>query len=130
MSTDSHDIPPGEASEVSADSTPRGSGGALALMLPPDSSVWNEARRLAADKSIRVEDLATCCVQDPVLVLDLLRTANAMFFSGGQAVHYSPDFASVGYNGASHGCVNIRDYAGIKKLFDTVRVGDKVIVYA
>ena len=29
----------------------------------------------------------------------------AMFFSGGQAVHYSPDFAAVGYAGASHGCV-------------------------
>ena len=33
----------------------------------------------------------------------------AMFFSGGQAVHYSPDFAAVGYAGASHGCVNVRD---------------------
>ena len=37
----------------------------------------------------------------------------AMFFSGGQAVHYSPDFAANGYNGASHGCVNVRDYAGV-----------------
>ena len=36
----------------------------------------------------------------------------AMFFSGGQAVHYSPDFAANGYNGASHGCVNVRDYDG------------------
>lgn len=53
----------------------------------------------------------------------------AMFFSGGQAVHYSADFAARGYNGSSHGCVNIRDYSGIKKLFDQVRVGDKVIVY-
>ncbi len=53
----------------------------------------------------------------------------AMFFSGGQAVHYSADFAAVGYDGASHGCVNIRDYNGIKALFDKVRVGDKVIVY-
>ncbi|MFT3888584.1 MAG: L,D-transpeptidase [Arachnia sp.] len=53
----------------------------------------------------------------------------AMFFSGGQAVHYSSDFAARGYAGASHGCVNVRDYDGIKKLFDTVRVGDKVIVY-
>ncbi len=53
----------------------------------------------------------------------------AMFFSGGQAVHYSPDFASVGYNGASHGCVNVRDYDGIAWLFDQVQVGDKVIVY-
>lgn len=53
----------------------------------------------------------------------------AMFFSGGQAVHYSPDFASVGYGGASHGCVNVRDYEGIKALFGEVAVGDKVIVY-
>jgi hypothetical protein len=30
----------------------------------------------------------------------------AMFFSGGQAVHYSADFAARGYSGASHGCVN------------------------
>ena len=53
----------------------------------------------------------------------------AMFFSGGQAVHYSPDFAANGYNGASHGCVNVRDYAGVAALFDQVRLGDKVIVY-
>ena len=53
----------------------------------------------------------------------------AMFFSGGQAVHYSPDFAATGYNGASHGCVNVRDYDGMVALFDQVRVGDKVIVY-
>jgi lipoprotein-anchoring transpeptidase ErfK/SrfK len=52
-----------------------------------------------------------------------------MFFSGGQAVHYSPDFAATGYNGASHGCVNVRDYDGMVALFDQVRVGDKVIVY-
>ena len=53
----------------------------------------------------------------------------AMFFSGGQAVHYSPDFAANGYNGASHGCVNVRDYEGISHLFDAVSVGDRVIVY-
>ncbi len=53
----------------------------------------------------------------------------AMFFSGGQAVHYSPDFASVGYAGASHGCVNIRDYDGVAALFDEVTVGDDVVVY-
>jgi peptidoglycan hydrolase-like protein with peptidoglycan-binding domain len=53
----------------------------------------------------------------------------AMFFSGGQAVHYSSDFATVGYYGASHGCVNIRDHDGIQWLFSQVRVGDKVVVY-
>jgi hypothetical protein len=54
----------------------------------------------------------------------------AMFFSGGQAVHYSPDFAARGYNGASHGCVNTRDRAAIAKLFSKVSVGDKVVVYS
>jgi peptidoglycan hydrolase-like protein with peptidoglycan-binding domain len=53
----------------------------------------------------------------------------AMFFSGGQAVHYSPDFAAVGYSGASHGCVNVRDYDGIAWLYDQVDVGTPVIVY-
>lgn len=53
----------------------------------------------------------------------------AMFFSGGQAVHYSSDFAARGYAGASHGCVNVRDEKKIAALFATVRTGDKVIVY-
>ncbi|MFJ2767494.1 L,D-transpeptidase family protein [Streptomyces sp. NPDC087300] len=53
----------------------------------------------------------------------------AMFFSGGQAVHYSSDFAARGYNGASHGCVNVRDEKKIAKLFGEVRKGDKVVVY-
>ncbi|MFI6690414.1 L,D-transpeptidase family protein [Streptomyces sp. NPDC050433] len=53
----------------------------------------------------------------------------AMFFSGGQAVHYSADFAANGYSGASHGCVNVRDKKKIASLFDQVRTGDKVVVY-
>ncbi|MER5429675.1 L,D-transpeptidase family protein [Streptomyces sp. NPDC002588] len=52
----------------------------------------------------------------------------AMFFSGGQAVHYSADFAARGYAGASHGCVNVRDEAAISALFAQVRNGDKVVV--
>jgi peptidoglycan hydrolase-like protein with peptidoglycan-binding domain len=53
----------------------------------------------------------------------------AMFFSGGQAVHYSPDFAANGYSGSSHGCVNVRDYGTVAWLFDQVRIGDDVVVY-
>lgn len=53
----------------------------------------------------------------------------AMFFSRGQAVHYSPDFAATGYNGASHGCVNVRDHDAVAWLFDQVALGDKVIIY-
>ncbi|WP_328968881.1 L,D-transpeptidase family protein [Streptomyces sp. NBC_00239] len=53
----------------------------------------------------------------------------AMFFSRGQAVHYSADFAARGYAGASHGCVNVRDKAKLSALFDQVKTGDKVVVY-
>ncbi|WP_139283122.1 L,D-transpeptidase family protein [Raineyella antarctica] len=53
----------------------------------------------------------------------------AMFYNGGEAVHYSPDFASRGYAGCSHGCVNIRDWDGINWLYNQVQVGDKVVVY-
>lgn len=53
----------------------------------------------------------------------------SMFFSGGQAVHYSADFAARGYNGSSHGCVNVRDKAAVRDLFNAVREGDKVVVY-
>ncbi|MET8677758.1 L,D-transpeptidase family protein [Streptomyces sp. NPDC004647] len=53
----------------------------------------------------------------------------AMFFSGGQAVHYSADFAARGYRGASHGCVNVRDEGRIASLFAQVRSGDKVVIH-
>ncbi|MEU7414875.1 MULTISPECIES: L,D-transpeptidase family protein [Streptomyces] len=53
----------------------------------------------------------------------------ALFFSGGQAVHYSYDFAARGYAGGSHGCVNVRDEAAMARLFAQVRVGDKVVVH-
>lgn len=54
----------------------------------------------------------------------------ALFFSGGQAVHYSADFARNGYNGASHGCVNVRNKTAVANLFDASHVGDKVVVYS
>jgi hypothetical protein len=53
----------------------------------------------------------------------------AMFFSGGQAVHYSMFFHAVGYNGHSHGCVNVRDIAAAIYLFDHVPVGARVVIY-
>ncbi|MGW0731127.1 L,D-transpeptidase family protein [Streptomyces sp. NPDC002851] len=53
----------------------------------------------------------------------------AMFFSGGQAVHYSSDFKATGYAGASHGCVNVRDEKKIARLYAQVKKGDKVVVY-
>ncbi len=54
----------------------------------------------------------------------------AMFFSGGQAVHYSSDFAARGYNGSSHGCVNVRDKAALAQIFAEVDVmSTRVVVY-
>ena len=53
----------------------------------------------------------------------------SMFFSGGQAVHYSADFKARGYSGCSHGCVNVRAKSTIRYVFKRIRVGDKVVVY-
>jgi peptidoglycan hydrolase-like protein with peptidoglycan-binding domain len=54
----------------------------------------------------------------------------ALFFNGGEAVHYSSEFASIGYSGVgSHGCVNTRDKAKMSWLFGQARVGDLVVVY-
>ena len=54
----------------------------------------------------------------------------SLFFSGGQAIHYSENFARVGYRERSHGCVNLRSYSGARALFDMVRVGDRVYVHS
>jgi lipoprotein-anchoring transpeptidase ErfK/SrfK len=54
----------------------------------------------------------------------------AMFFSGGQAIHYSADFKARGYNGASHGCINMRDKSKIAWIYARVPVGTKVLVYS
>ncbi|MDO5067937.1 MAG: L,D-transpeptidase [Propionibacteriaceae bacterium] len=53
----------------------------------------------------------------------------AMFYNGGEAVHYSPGFATDGWHGGSGGCVNLRDPEGIDWLYNQVRIGDKVVVY-
>jgi hypothetical protein len=53
----------------------------------------------------------------------------AMFFSGGQAVHYSPFFHQDGYYGASHGCVGVRTTTVAARLFRLIPVGTKVYVY-
>ena len=52
-----------------------------------------------------------------------------MFFNGDEAVHYSPDFASVGYIRGSHGCVGVRDMDVATRLFEKVDVGTRVYVY-
>ena len=54
----------------------------------------------------------------------------SMFFSRGQAIHFSPYFKKDGYYGASHGCVNIRDREAARWMFDTTPVGTPVIIYS
>lgn len=53
----------------------------------------------------------------------------SMYFSGGEAVHYSSDFAARGYNGCSHGCVNIRDKKTLAYVYKRIHVGDRAVVY-
>lgn len=53
----------------------------------------------------------------------------SQFFSGGQAIHYSAEFASKGYMRGSHGCVNMKSKTDAAWLFSQTRTGDKVVVY-
>ncbi|KAB7743497.1 L,D-transpeptidase family protein [Nostocoides sp. F2B08] len=55
----------------------------------------------------------------------------SVYFYGGQAFHYSYGFARDGWVGdwGSHGCVNLRDWAGAEWLFNHTKVGTKVVVY-
>ncbi|MEI6372515.1 MAG: L,D-transpeptidase family protein [Actinomycetes bacterium] len=53
----------------------------------------------------------------------------SMFFNGGQAIHHSWYFARDGYWGNSHGCINIRDWEGLRYLYDHAPTGTPVYVY-
>jgi HD-like signal output (HDOD) protein len=68
--------------EAEQDDGPR-IAGPLGSQFPAETSVWREARRLVGDKNSRVDALATIAIQDPVLVIELLRRSNALYFSGG-----------------------------------------------
>jgi peptidoglycan hydrolase-like protein with peptidoglycan-binding domain len=115
------------------------SGRAMCISKRTNSLVWvvNGHAKLRVDVRFGSQELPTregsfsvgWKSRNHVSTIYHTRMPYAMFFSGGQAVHYSPDFAARGYNGASHGCVNVRNLSGIQWLFNQVRVGDKVIVY-
>lgn len=53
----------------------------------------------------------------------------AAYFSGGQAIHYSMFFNATGYNGASHGCINIGSKAAAKRIFNFAKIGTQVKIY-
>ena len=73
-------------------------------------------------------------VRDEVSYLyNLVPMPFSMYFSGGQAFHYSADFARVGWNnarGGSHGCINLRDKPGLEWVYNRVPVGTLAIVQA
>ena len=53
----------------------------------------------------------------------------SLFFSGGQAIHYSQAFSRRGYEVGTLGCVAIGDRAFAKRLYMTSPVGRKVVVH-
>ena len=79
--------------------------GPFATLFSPDIGVWNEARKLSSDANVRVENLATVAVQDPVIIMELLRVSNALYFSGGRSPITSPKTAIVRLGSVSRaGC--------------------------
>ena len=53
----------------------------------------------------------------------------SLYFSRGEAVHYSSDFARHGYGLGSHGCINTRDRRAMAWVFAHTPRGTKVVVY-
>ena len=51
------------------------------------------------------------------------------YYDAGFSLHFSDNFADVGYESGSHGCVNIRDYSYQKWFFEQVHEGDRVVIY-
>ena len=56
--------------------------GPLSVILPSDAAIASEAKRLISDQNLNIEDLSICVSQDPVIVIELLKTSNLMFISG------------------------------------------------
>jgi len=50
-------------------------------------------------------------------------------FDPNMYVHYSADFASKGYSGSSHGCVNVKSKADAQWIMNNTPIGAKVVVY-
>ena len=71
-------------------------------------------------------------VKDEVSYLyNMVPMPYSMYFSGGEAFHYSADFAAIGWDnsrGGSHGCINIRDYSGLEWVYYRVPLNTLTIV--
>lgn len=69
--------------------------------------------------------------KDRFLISDLSGTPMpySLFFSRGQAIHYSKAFSRRGYEIGTLGCVAIGDKAFAKRLYTMSSVGQKVVVH-
>jgi hypothetical protein len=66
--------------------------------------------------------------RDHVSTLYRVNMPYPVFFSGGQAVHYSHEFASR-FNSESHGCVGVRDMGAMKWMNSKSVPGTPIIVF-
>ena len=56
----------------------------------------------------------------------------SLFFLRGYAIHFSDEFTQWGWSsptGGSHGCVNLRDWAGAQWVYNSSPIGTRVVVY-
>ena len=74
------DLDASDDSEQQPESQYTHRGGPLSIQLPVEFTVLDKARLMTQDRNIRTDELATCISQDPILTLEVLRIANAMFF--------------------------------------------------
>ncbi|MCB0354506.1 MAG: HDOD domain-containing protein [Bdellovibrionales bacterium] len=84
-----------EGEEGQSEDGGKGLSGPLGLSLPAEANALREARRIIGDGNSRVDNLATVCLQDPVIIIELLKKSNALFFAGGRAPITSPKTAIV-----------------------------------
>lgn len=54
----------------------------------------------------------------------------SLMFDKNMYIHYSADFAKVGYSGASHGCINVRDQAALIAMYNDIDVKRSVKQFA
>ena len=83
------------AHELSADNSSSSGGSPLSLLMPAQVSVLNKARVLVSDTNLRIDELVTCISKDPVILLEVLRVANAMFSAGDRPPITTPRTAVV-----------------------------------
>lgn len=61
----------------------------LNIKVPVSSDILLEARRLIADRNVRMKTLSLCISQDPALTMAIFKNANSMFFAEGKKLSTS-----------------------------------------